>query len=322
MNQDKNEPFERLGDYPPERPPRQQEHYPPPEGPRAAYQGTAPFETVDQRAWTENAYSPPDQPYYVDSAYAGADPQSYRTGPVRGPEHQDMRERDRQAGQAYARRSHPKASPGHKPSRPQGPRTSAHNFAKILEDLSGFFKGFFSARPSNALRQDLSLPTWVVLLLLNILFFALGKATFVSKSGLGALEALGDWGDLLAGNVGTGWGKAFGLAILEQFLLLVLLFLAALVFSGLSTEKKLPTVQYLKLITYATPLHTLISFLSIFIALFAVRFAGILVNMNRYLLLFSFAYIFDTVYAKERQNRYWLYFMLLFIFALFNLFFL
>lgn len=230
-----------------------------------------------------------------------------------------------QAGQAYA--SRPQGQPQGRP-RPRGPQgqarssrpgASTYDFTKQVGEFSGLFKHYFSSNPSQALNQDLSLVSWIILLASNILFYALAQATFASQGIAAALANLGDVGGLFSGLLGAGsfsWGSSFGLALVQQTLVLLLYFLAAWIFSGMGGEAKLPALQYLKLVSYTTVLQTLLHFVIIFISLISVSFAASLLVLAKYTLFFSFTYVLDAIYPKSRSSRYWLYFILLFLITL------
>ncbi len=229
-----------------------------------------------------------------------------------------------QAGQAYASRpqgpqqGRPRPH-GPRPARPGKPAGSNYDFNKQIGEFSGLFKHYFSSNPSKALNQDLSLVSWVILLVANILFYALAQATFASQGVAAALASLGEVGGLFGGLMGAetfNWGSSFGLALVQQALVLLLYFLAAWIFSGMGGEAKLPVLQYLKLISYTTVLHTILHFVIIFISLISVGFAGTLLVLAKYTLFFSFTYVLDSIYPKSRSSRYWLYFILLFLVTL------
>ena len=229
-----------------------------------------------------------------------------------------------QAGQAYASRpqgpqqGRPRPH-GSRPARPGKPTGGNYDFNQQLGEFSGLFKHYFSSNPSKALNQDLSLVSWVILLVANILFYALAQATFASQGVAAALASLGEVGGLFGGLMGAetfNWGASFGLALLQQALVLLLYFLAAWIFSGMGGEAKLPVLQYLKLISYTTVLHTIMHFVIIFISLISVGFAGTLLVLAKYTLFFSFTYVLDSIYPKSRSSRYWLYFILLFLITL------
>lgn len=234
---------------------------------------------------------------------------------------------DYQAGQAYASRPQgpgpqaydqqrkargPQAAP--KQGR-QGPAAN-YDFTQQLKEFTGLFKHFFSANPSKSLNQDLSLVSWIILLVANILFYALAQATFASQGVFAALSSLGDFGGLFGelGDLGgSGWGRSFGLSLVQQIFVLLLYFLAAWLFSGMGGEAKLPPLQYLKLVSYTTILHSLLHFIIIFVSLISVPFASTLLLLAQYTLFFSFTYVLDSIYPKSRASRYWLYFILLFL---------
>ncbi len=307
-------------------------------GARDYYPEKTPFEDIGQPNWsqqdmTSTGYTPapgsqnqPYQGYYGEKVERRET--DYATLTNTGRHYYDERRtfEDQGTGQQTAQRPSQQAGPRPREGRP-GPQTgrsqtpryrrgapqaqgrAGHTLTKILDEFSKFFKNFFSRQPADALKQDLSTLSWVILFVANILFYALAKATVFVNSALGIMEDL--FGSLGISAGSGGWGKAFGLGIIEQIVVLLLFFLASFVLAGTSRENKLPPVQYLKLLSYATPLHSLISFILIFVSLFAAEFAAIILGMNNYLLFFSFTYTFDTVYAKERKSRYWLYFILL-----------
>lgn len=195
-------------------------------------------------------------------------------------------------------------------TRPGQPHQSGAMLVKVLEELGSFFSAFFSSTPAVALTKDLSTPAWSILLFFNILLYGLSTATLTVKMGITSLQQLA--GILIDGNFGgPSWGTTFALGLLHQVIVLLLYFLGSWLFSGMGGEQRMDTLQYLKMVTYITPLHSLISLITIFTSLFAPHFTFELMFMNDHVLLFTFVYMFDNIYEKSASRRYWMYAALL-----------
>lgn len=259
--------------------------------------------------------------------------QTFQDRPMRGPQDRGPRPKQadprfetgnyREAGVAYAMQNDPRdqrTGKQRRDSQRRGPGQMgqskvAHQFPKVLEEMAGFFKGFFSPSPANALKQDLSSVSWLILLVANILLFSFAQATALYRSGAAVLDNL-SLDSLLTGTAVPSWGGLFAKALLIQAIVLAILFLAAWLFAGLSGGQKLAPLQYLKMLSYATPLHSLISIAVLIFSIFATGFALTLHSMNNLVLFLSFIYVYDSVYPENRTSRYWLYMALLLVLSL------
>lgn len=331
MNQDMNSYPYRQGAYP-------QSGAPDPRTQGSSNKSGLPFEDVP-----ENSYSAKNEQNYQAGAQRRDYPQANKGQAPRFdtfgynpyPEQQNPGQSEYfQQGREYARRPESYAAPnserradaqgrqrmGNRPYGAAGYNTAMkHDFTKILGEFGSVFNSFFSKNPAKVLTHNLSSITWISLLVVNVLFFALAKATFTAK--FGDLAALGDLGaalsslgSLMGGDMsGPNWGASFGLALLRQAAVLLIYFACTWIFTSLGGEAKMSAVQYIKLVSYPTLLHSLISFTIIFISLFATGFAGVLMSFNKYLLFLSYVYFMDSAFEKNRSKRYWVYVVLIFI---------
>lgn len=266
-----------------------------------------PAACADERFYTNSAARPsqPEQPYYN------------RVGREQGGPAPRQDRRSQTAAHAPV---------GHGPSqRPQGgpqrsPRAERAAHTKpiaaesvLVREFSSFFKGFFSANPADALKQDLSTPAWVSLLVINWLFFALAQATVVLKLGTGLTMGL----NILQ----LSWGKSFAMGLIQQAVVILVFCLAAWLLAGQKGGQKLAPVQYLKMLSYATPLHSILSLLILILALIYPMGAVTLQFMNRLVLFFSFNYVYDTVYPQTRTTRFWPNMLILLILSVLSMLF-
>ncbi|MDO5015465.1 MAG: hypothetical protein Q4E09_00365 [Eubacteriales bacterium] len=323
MNQDRPD----RGNYPDQKYWNEGEPYNPNNRPTGTPQEEPPFQDLDQAAAGSPAPKREGRPqargedrFYTNSARPAQPEQPYynRGGREQGESGPKQDRRFQTAAHApvgHGPGQRPQGRPQKRPSYGNKAANAKPNAAEsvLVREFTSFFKGFFSANPSDALKEDLSTPAWVTLIVVNWLFFALAQATVAVKMGVD----LGMGLDIFK----VSWGKSFAMGLIQQAVVILIFCLAAWLLAGQKGGQKLAPVQYLKMLSYATPLHSILSLVIIIFALIYPMGAVTLQLMNRLVLFFSFNYVYDTVYPQTRTTRFWPNILILLILSVLSMLF-
>lgn len=186
---------------------------------------------------------------------------------------------------------------------------------QTINDFRELFRAYFSMQPVNAYRFDLSPLTWSLLLALNVLFFGFARATAFSRW-YGSL--MGSLSNFLGDNAGVGkiWGSAFGLSLLGQIVFLVVILGLMFLTSFLAGCEKRPPLQFVKTLATSSMLHTLLSFLLIFISIPFPMLGLNLLVMSSYFFIFVLALGFTKLHPSRNKAEFW-FFALMFLLVAF-----
>ncbi|MDO5733653.1 MAG: hypothetical protein Q4P08_00710 [Eubacteriales bacterium] len=274
---------------------------------------------LEPQDFADQDYNPLD--YYKGEGPA-VDPRQQRSaqrGPGR-PQHAGPR-RQPQAGNPRRR---PAGRPQHanRAGHFAAPRRGGGDFAlvfgKMMSEFAEVFKGLFSLRPENAFRSQLSLPTCLLLITLNVILSALYNLANWHSVFAGAksvLDAIGGSAVSDALAVSAGAWKVFGVGVLVHALNMILVFALVYAFMQLlQTEYKPPQVS-LNTLAVATVPYSLV--------LIVLSLLGLVIKpLHFYLpgLALIFFYLnlylgFNEVNEDRRKTAYWL-FLLLMVFSL------
>lgn len=261
------------------------------EPPFQRVQGAYPDPRAQQpQNWQQGSY--PNQPY------GGQNPQ-YQNPAYGNPQHQGR--------PPYGGR------PAQRP--PRRPHGNPLLMTQTLNDFRELFSGYASAQPLNAFKFDLSSLTWPLLLLINVLLYALTKATAVYcslKNIVGSLSGLSSiLGDTAGTDLKAPWGLPFLYSFIEQILVLGVIVGMGFLIAQMTRSEKRPPLQFVKTLAVATIPHSVMHFIFLFAGIALPKLIMFLSVMAAFFLIFTYFNGFIKLHPSKRGNYWW--FLLMFV---------
>lgn len=213
-------------------------------------------------------------------AYGGPTPQSPQA-PYGHPQYQPYPPRGGRQGQRP-------------PRRPMG---NPLLMTQTINDFKELFKGYVSAQPLNAFKFDLSSLTWPVLLIANILIYALTKASAVYMS----------YKEGLLGTITEKppWGMPFLFGIIEQLLVLGIIVGMGFLTAYVTRSDQRPPLQFVKTLAVATIPHTVMHFIFLFLGIGLPRLILFLSIMAVFFLIFTYYNGYNKLHPAKRSSYWW-----------------